>query len=712
MPHEDDVLPAEVQPLPAAVSPATDSLGYITESDPEEDPEEEDDEDSKDDPADYPIDRNDDDDKEEEATMIRLRAESSSTSHLLPLPPPMLLSRTRASMVMMRTGAPSTYILAPRSETPPSGTPPLLPIPLPTSSPPLLLPFTDCKVDVPEVTLPPRKRLCIAIGPRFEMPRLDVTHIERESYKITDVWEDPDEIAEEIPMADVAELSQRMTYFVTTLNSLRRDRRSYARTSRLMESEARASREAWVQSMDARVTTRSEVRALQTMVLAQEIEIRDLRASQQRPARDPAHPDVPEEAGSRRAERTTRGCTYTDCFKSQPMNFKGTEGAVGLTQWFERMETVFKISNCAELALMCGRMFPKESDKIEKYVGGLPNMIHGSVMASKPKKTQDAVEFATELMDKKIRTFAEWITLLGLVIKNLTEDLNLCAPNATITMMVRVLPNATSATELAIWPVTGHFKKECPKLKTNNRGNQGGNGNALAKVYVVGNSRSDPTLLNNSEMAAEGNGDLPVPDLRTMEELCQPSLNGRGGIKVNGVTDDALRLYLFPYSLTHHANAWFDRLPRSSINTFAQMAKMFLGKYFPPSMVIKLRNEITNFRQHLDESLFEAWERYKLSIDRCSNHNMFPATQIDTFYNGLTLRHRDTINAAAGGTFMKRHPEECYDLTENMTAHHNNWDTSAQWSESSSSITSFFDTEITSLKAEMAEINKNLIRVL
>nr|GEW96162.1 reverse transcriptase domain-containing protein [Tanacetum cinerariifolium] len=42
-------------------------------------------------------------------------------------------------------------------------------------------------------------------------------------------------------------------------------------------------------------------------------------------------------------------------------------------------------------------------------------------------------------------------------------------------------------------------------------------------------SRTDPTLLNNSEMAAEGNGDLPVPALRTMEELCQPSLNGRGG---------------------------------------------------------------------------------------------------------------------------------------------------------------------------------------
>nr|GEX26916.1 reverse transcriptase domain-containing protein [Tanacetum cinerariifolium] len=221
-------------------------------------------------------------------------------------------------------------------------------------------------------------------------------------------------------------------------------------------------------------------------------------------------------------------------------------------------------------------------------------------------------------------------------------------------------------------------------------------------------SCTDPTLLNDSKMATEGNDDLPVPDLRTMKELCQPSLNSR----VNGVTDDALRLYLFPHSLTHHATVWFDRLPRNSINTFEKMAKMFLGKYFPPSMVTKLRNEITNFRQRPNESLFEAWEHYKLSIDRCPNHNMLPVTQIDTFYNGLTLRHRDTINAAAGGTFMKRRPKECYVLIENMTAHHNNWVTSAQRSESSSSITSSFDTKIAALKAKMAEINKNIMRVL
>ncbi|GJT48614.1 hypothetical protein Tco_0974771 [Tanacetum coccineum] len=266
--------------------------------------------------------------------------------------------------------------MAPRSETPPSGTPPLLPIPLPTSSPPLLLPSTDCRADVPEVMLPPRKRLCIAPNPRYEARECSSAPTARPTrgfkadygfvgtldaeirrdpdreigYGINDVWEDPDEIAEEIPATDLAELGQRMIDFVTTgkqdtyeiygrlddaqddrllmsdqLNLLRRDRRSHARIARFMEGEARASREAWVQSMDASDTTRSEVRVLRTTVSAQQTEIGDLRAAdrrrqtqltealtllrtlqtqmaalqiQHRPARDPAHPDVPEEAGN------------------------------------------------------------------------------------------------------------------------------------------------------------------------------------------------------------------------------------------------------------------------------------------------------------------------------------------------------------------------------------------------------------------------------
>nr|GEV49143.1 reverse transcriptase domain-containing protein [Tanacetum cinerariifolium] len=76
-------------------------------------------------------------------------------------------------------------------------------------------------------------------------------------------------------------------------------------------------------------------------------------------------------------------------------------------------------------------------------------------------------------------------------------------------------------------------------------------------------------------------------------------------MKQNGVSDDALHLSLCPYSLTHHDTAWYDCLPRNSIHSFDDMMRKFLSKYFSPLMVTKLRNEITNFRQDPNESLFE-----------------------------------------------------------------------------------------------------------
>ena len=129
-------------------------------------------------------------------------------------------------------------------------------------------------------------------------------------------------------------------------------------------------------------------------------------------------------------------------------------------------------------------------------------------------------------------------------------------------------------------------------------------------------------------------------------------------------------------------------------------------------MVTKLRNDISNFRQLPDESLFEAWERYKLAIDRCPNHNMLLVTIIDTFYNGLTLRHRDTINAAVNGTFMKHRPEECYDLIENMTAHHNFWDSSIERGESTRSITTSTPSpDITNLTKKVDDLSTVMLRM-
>ncbi|GKD22115.1 hypothetical protein Tco_1223818, partial [Tanacetum coccineum] len=195
------------------------------------------------------------------ADMIWLKAESPSTTHLLPLPSPIVLSHTRAFVAIMRAVAPSTYILAYRSEIPLSGTPPLLPIPLPTPSPPLLLPSTDYRAGVFEVTLPPRKRLCITLGPRFEVGesssapiarptrgfRADYGFVgtlddeirrdpKREVDFITIVRQDTDEIYRRLDDAQDDRLLMS-----GQLNMLRRDRRAHARTARLMETESRLS---------------------------------------------------------------------------------------------------------------------------------------------------------------------------------------------------------------------------------------------------------------------------------------------------------------------------------------------------------------------------------------------------------------------------------------------------------------------------------------
>nr|GEU56823.1 putative reverse transcriptase domain-containing protein [Tanacetum cinerariifolium] len=109
----------------------------------------------------------------------------------------------------------------------------------------------------------------------------------------------------------------------------------------------------------------------------------------------------------RRRMPVARECTYTNFLKCQPLNFKGTEGVIGLTQWIvkhdvayaRRWKTLKKMMtdkyaqgmSSKSWKLKCGtyRMFPEESDEVKKYVDGLPNMIHGSVKASKPKIMQE-----------------------------------------------------------------------------------------------------------------------------------------------------------------------------------------------------------------------------------------------------------------------------------------------------------------------------------
>ncbi|GKB39138.1 hypothetical protein Tco_0884080 [Tanacetum coccineum] len=257
MPSDDEVLPAEEQPLPVASSPTDQSPGYIPESDLEEDPEE-DDEDPEEDPADYPADRDDDKEEEEEPSgddaddkdedgeeeehpaptnsvppVHRMNARISIRDEpYISLPP-----RVEVERLLALTTPPPSPLTPLSSPLPQIPSPPLLPILAPISSPPVLLPSTDRRADILEVCLPPRKRLCSTQGPRYKVGesssataarptegrRVDYgfvgtmdneirrQRVEEVGYGIRDVWVDPREAIEEVAPMTLEGVNTRVT---------------------------------------------------------------------------------------------------------------------------------------------------------------------------------------------------------------------------------------------------------------------------------------------------------------------------------------------------------------------------------------------------------------------------------------------------------------------------------------------------------------------
>nr|GFC25962.1 hypothetical protein [Tanacetum cinerariifolium] len=59
------------------------------------------------------------------------------------------------------------------------------------------------------------------------------------------------------------------------------------------------------------------------------------------------------------------------------------------------------------IALMCTKFISNETEKVDKYISGLPDNIHGNFMATRPKTLDDAIELANDLMDQKLRTYAK-----------------------------------------------------------------------------------------------------------------------------------------------------------------------------------------------------------------------------------------------------------------------------------------------------------------
>nr|GEW55432.1 putative reverse transcriptase domain-containing protein [Tanacetum cinerariifolium] len=468
-----------------------------------------------------------------------------------PLLPPSFLSprirplHTRADMAQMRAAVPYTY-----HSLLPSGTPPLLPIPL-------HVPSTSRRAEIPEADTPPQKRLLLtALRPGCEVGESYDAVAARQpgptmarsvNCSFVDTMETRFRDTERRMMTALEMVNMRVSYqvdvrsreslkFYSRHHDAQKDRVAVRAEieARVSVLETQARRHEWQRQTadDFAVQHIMRTQALEAGARIDTLEDtengtkenhkalidRGVDAAMAKAEASIVRNGYNRNGSGPRLAQAVRECTYPDFLKCQPLDFKGTEGVVGLTQW------------------------------VEKYIGGLPDMIHDSVKATRPKTMQEAIEFANELMDKRICDVVENKQKFeGTSGNNQNQpqqnkrqntsrayapsnsDRNIytgskplcskcdyhhegpCPPRCNnykraghLTRDCRSRPanandnnrnnnnNNQKGNSFYECGAQGHFKRNCLKLKNNNRGNQGRNDNAQARVYVVGNARANP----------------------------------------------------------------------------------------------------------------------------------------------------------------------------------------------------------------------------
>ncbi|GJS05879.1 putative reverse transcriptase domain-containing protein [Tanacetum coccineum] len=238
---------------------------------------------------------------------------------------------------------------------------------------------------------------------------------------------------------------------------------------------------------------------------------------------------------NRRNVQTARPCFYADLMKCQPLIFKGTEGLgeikkLEIELWNLKVkgnDVPAYIKRFQELTLICTKFVANETEKVDKYISGLPDNIYGNVKSARPKTLDETIELANDLVDQKIRTYAERqsenkrkaddssrnnhghqqqpfkrqnvakVYIWGQAKGSLMGDLCPNAPSAIFTTMARAPRGATTPKGNGCFKcgATGHFKRNCPKLKNKD----GGNGNAQGWVYAVGNAEKRGNASGNPD---------------------------------------------------------------------------------------------------------------------------------------------------------------------------------------------------------------------
>ncbi|GJU71558.1 putative reverse transcriptase domain-containing protein [Tanacetum coccineum] len=301
-----------------------------------------------------------------------------------------------------------------------------------------------------------------------------------------------------------------------------------------------------------------------------------------------------------------------DFMKCQPLNFKGTEGVVGLTRWIEKMESVFNISGCTiknqvkfatctllgaaltwwngqirtlgpEAYAMTWEVLKKKMTnkycpqgeikkleielwnlKVDKYISGLPDNIYGNVKSARPKTLDETIELANDLMDQKLRTYVERQSDN----KRKAEILSSNNHDHSYTLQET---NTSQGLQYGIGILhRGILRESSSKLKNKD----GGNGNAQGWVYAVGNAEKrgnapgNPDaniVMGTSRTVARAPYRLAPSEMKELSEQLQ-ELSDKGFIRPSSSPWGALVLFVkkkdgsFRMCIDYHLRSGYHQL--------------------------------------------------------------------------------------------------------------------------------------------------------
>nr|GEV84027.1 reverse transcriptase domain-containing protein [Tanacetum cinerariifolium] len=518
-PHDKDehepmtsILLAEEQPLPPVVSPTAELPEYVAESNPEVDPEECEDDETEDGPVNYPIDGGDDgddDDNDSSGDDADDKDEEEEEEHLAPTDSAVVIPTDELATISFPPEAEVERLLAMPTPSPspltslsPSSAgeclarctaPDASPLPPPLRMPP----HVDRRDDIPESKMPPRKRLCLStLG----------------------FWYEVGESSTARPIG-----GRGIDYgFVSTLDAEARRRG--------IREVGYGIRDTWASGIDGRDSpsngrheTRDGRHAGRVASTAQIM----APVTRQGPS------TLPNDTNPNNMTPESVQAMIDQALMQNSTNGDGSHSVVGLTRWIEKMELDFQISGCAvenqgkikkleielwnlkvkennvpayterfqELTLIYTKFVANETEKIDKYVSGLPDNIYGSVKASKPKTLDETIELANDLMDQKLRTYAErqsnnrkaddsFRNNQGHFARDYGSSGNANVVNAQRNNWAN--PKGNGCLECG---ATGHFKRNCPKIKNKD----GEKVNAPGWVYAVRNAEKRGNASGNPD---------------------------------------------------------------------------------------------------------------------------------------------------------------------------------------------------------------------